>query len=151
SLADLYVRLYDYAGLRRRICHVSGRNALRLGEAHHARHRTTGGVGNSRISCRLLGLVAVWLLSPHAHGLRQCVQSMPQTRCLASVTAARDAGGFSSCWSDTQAMTITYHLEPDLSVDEFRAVLIRSTLAARRPVDRAEILQGRLRHAGVIC
>lgn len=48
-------------------------------------------------------------------------------------------------------MTITYQLEPDLSVDEFRDVLIRSTLAARRPVDRAEILQGMLRHADVIC
>jgi GNAT superfamily N-acetyltransferase len=47
-------------------------------------------------------------------------------------------------------MQILYALEPQLSVAEFRDVLIRSTLAERRPVDREEILRGMLEKADII-
>lgn len=47
-------------------------------------------------------------------------------------------------------MTIAYQLEPDLSPAEFIDVLIRSTLAERRPIDDAEAIQGMLDHADVI-
>lgn len=47
-------------------------------------------------------------------------------------------------------MPITYALEPDLSPEEFRAVLIASTLGERRPVDDLGRLQRMLRHADVI-
>ena len=45
---------------------------------------------------------------------------------------------------------LTYTLEPDLTVEEFVDVLKRSTLAKRRPVDRADILQGMLNGADLI-
>jgi GNAT superfamily N-acetyltransferase len=48
------------------------------------------------------------------------------------------------------SMSIDYDLEPALTVDEFRSVLIRSTLAERRPIDRDDILQGMLDHADLI-
>jgi len=47
-------------------------------------------------------------------------------------------------------MLITYQLEPDLSVDEFVSVLVRSTLSERRPVHDRETLAGMLREADVI-
>lgn len=47
-------------------------------------------------------------------------------------------------------MTITYSLEPGLSAEEFRAVLIASTLGARRPVDDTPRLDKMLRQADVI-
>ncbi len=47
-------------------------------------------------------------------------------------------------------MSITYTIEPQLSVDEFVDVLRRSTLAERRPVDDQERLEGMLRHATVV-
>ena len=46
--------------------------------------------------------------------------------------------------------TICYQVEPDLSVAEFRDVLQRSTLSARRPVDDTACLTGMLQHADVI-
>jgi ribosomal protein S18 acetylase RimI-like enzyme len=47
-------------------------------------------------------------------------------------------------------MTITYHIEPNLAPAEFIDVLVRSTLAERRPVADAETIAGMLRHADVI-
>lgn len=47
-------------------------------------------------------------------------------------------------------MPIAYQLEPNLSVDEFRDVLVRSTLAERRPMDEVGALDGMLRRADVI-
>lgn len=47
-------------------------------------------------------------------------------------------------------MTITYSLEPDLSAEEFRQVLIASTLGERRPVDDLPRLERMLRQADVI-
>ncbi|QDU57778.1 GNAT family N-acetyltransferase [Aeoliella mucimassa] len=47
-------------------------------------------------------------------------------------------------------MTITYAVEPQLSVEEFVGVLERSTLAARRPVDDLPRIAEMLRHASVI-
>jgi predicted N-acetyltransferase YhbS len=47
-------------------------------------------------------------------------------------------------------MPITYALEPDLSAEEFRAVLIASTLGERRPVDDLQRLDRMLRQADVI-
>lgn len=44
---------------------------------------------------------------------------------------------------------IRYSLTDPVSVDAFRGVLIRSTLAERRPVDNLECLDGMLRHADV--
>ena len=47
-------------------------------------------------------------------------------------------------------MEIVYNLEPELSSEEFVAVLRRSTLAERRPVDRPEMIAKMLRHADLI-
>jgi predicted N-acetyltransferase YhbS len=45
---------------------------------------------------------------------------------------------------------LTYQLDPDLVAAEFIDVLVRSTLAERRPVDRADVIDAMLRHADVI-
>jgi GNAT superfamily N-acetyltransferase len=45
---------------------------------------------------------------------------------------------------------VTFQTEPGLTPEEFVDVLVRSTLAERRPVDDAETVRGMLRHAGVI-
>ena len=47
-------------------------------------------------------------------------------------------------------MPIVYALEPQLSAQEFRVVLVASTLAERRPVDEPERLERMLRHADII-
>ena len=47
-------------------------------------------------------------------------------------------------------MELTYQLESDLRADEFIDVLVRSTLAGRRPVDDAATIRGMLRHADII-
>ena len=47
-------------------------------------------------------------------------------------------------------MDIGYAIEPDLSVEEFVAVLRRSTLAERRPVDDPPRIEGMLRNAGLL-
>ena len=44
----------------------------------------------------------------------------------------------------------TYQIEPDLSAEEFIAVLKRSTLAERRPVADSVAIAGMLRHADLI-
>lgn len=48
-------------------------------------------------------------------------------------------------------MNLAYQLEPNLAVDEFIDVLVRSTLAERRPVDDRQVIAGMLRHAAIIC
>jgi GNAT superfamily N-acetyltransferase len=45
---------------------------------------------------------------------------------------------------------IDYQLEPNLSADEFIDVLVRSTLAERRPVSERETIQQMLGHADII-
>jgi len=45
---------------------------------------------------------------------------------------------------------IHYQLEPNLSVDEFTDVLVRSTLAERRPVSDRETMQQMLAHADIV-
>ncbi|MGC8550544.1 MAG: GNAT family N-acetyltransferase [Acidobacteriaceae bacterium] len=47
-------------------------------------------------------------------------------------------------------MKIEYALEPGLGVEEFRAVLVLSSLGERRPVDDVKRLERMLRHADVI-
>ena len=47
-------------------------------------------------------------------------------------------------------MQVIYGREPDLSADEFIDVLVRSTLAERRPVDDLELIRAMLRNAGLI-
>jgi len=47
-------------------------------------------------------------------------------------------------------MQIVYSLEPDLSVEEFRNVLVVSTLAERRPANDLERLEWMLRNADII-
>ncbi len=47
-------------------------------------------------------------------------------------------------------MTLTYHEESDLTVEEFIDVLKRSTLAERRPIERREIIQGMLQKADIL-
>jgi GNAT superfamily N-acetyltransferase len=47
-------------------------------------------------------------------------------------------------------MPISYALESDLSVPEFRAILIASRLAERRPVDDFERLHRMLRNADLV-
>ncbi len=43
-----------------------------------------------------------------------------------------------------------YDLEPNLQEIEFIDVLVRSTLAERRPVNQADIIRGMLKHADLI-
>ena len=49
-------------------------------------------------------------------------------------------------------MDLTYHREsyPELGPAEFIDLLVRSTLAERRPVDEPETIRGMLEHAGII-
>ncbi len=47
-------------------------------------------------------------------------------------------------------MQIAYSLEPNLSVQAFRDILIASTLAERRPIKDPERLERMLRHANII-
>jgi GNAT superfamily N-acetyltransferase len=47
-------------------------------------------------------------------------------------------------------MPIAYAIEPELSVEEFRALLVASTLAERRPVDEPQRLDVMLRRADII-
>jgi ribosomal protein S18 acetylase RimI-like enzyme len=49
-------------------------------------------------------------------------------------------------------VALTYHREsfPQLGPDEFIDLLVRSTLADRRPVDEPETIQGMLEHASLI-
>ncbi len=45
---------------------------------------------------------------------------------------------------------IAYQIEKDLSPEEFRAVLIHSTLGERRPVDDPERIAAMVEHANLI-
>ncbi len=47
-------------------------------------------------------------------------------------------------------MSFQYCIEPNLSADEFRDVLVRSTLAARRPANDLDRLSGMLSNADVV-
>jgi predicted N-acetyltransferase YhbS len=47
-------------------------------------------------------------------------------------------------------MDIDYQLEPELSSAEFIDVLVRSSLAERRPVDKAEVIREMLARADLI-
>lgn len=46
--------------------------------------------------------------------------------------------------------SVTYHREPDLEPQEFIDVLVRSTLAERRPVGDLDTIRGMLKNADVI-
>ena len=45
---------------------------------------------------------------------------------------------------------IVYGIEPALEPDDFVDLLVRSTLAGRRPVDQAETIRAMLKHADLI-
>jgi len=45
---------------------------------------------------------------------------------------------------------IDYKIDTDLSIEEFRTVLINSTLGERRPIDEPERLQKMLQHGNLI-
>jgi predicted N-acetyltransferase YhbS len=47
-------------------------------------------------------------------------------------------------------MSVAYQLEPDLDPDEFVDVLVRSTLAERRPVDQPDAIRAMLNHADIV-
>ena len=47
-------------------------------------------------------------------------------------------------------MQVTYQLEADLSPEEFVDLLVRSTLAERRPVDEPDRIRAMLTHADLI-
>jgi len=46
--------------------------------------------------------------------------------------------------------TVTYRLEPGLTPDDFTDVLVRSTLAERRPVSDPDTIRAMLKNADVI-
>ncbi|MEC7906311.1 MAG: hypothetical protein VYC82_03730 [Verrucomicrobiota bacterium] len=48
-------------------------------------------------------------------------------------------------------MSICYDTQKTISVDDFRNLLIRSTLGERRPVDNEEVLAAMLEHADMLC
>jgi len=45
---------------------------------------------------------------------------------------------------------INYQIENDLAVEEFKSVLVRSTLGERRPIDDLERLEAMVKHANLI-
>lgn len=47
-------------------------------------------------------------------------------------------------------MTVAYQVEPNLDAAAFIDVLVRSTLAERRPVDRPDVIRAMLDHADII-
>ncbi len=47
--------------------------------------------------------------------------------------------------------SLTYEIEPELSADEFIDVLVRPTLASRRPVEDHRRITAMLRQADIIC
>ncbi|MFO0845892.1 MAG: GNAT family N-acetyltransferase [Gemmataceae bacterium] len=47
-------------------------------------------------------------------------------------------------------MDLTYQLEPGLTPQEFIDVLVRSTLAERRPIDKPDVIRAMLANADVI-
>ncbi|WP_092048375.1 GNAT family N-acetyltransferase [Planctomicrobium piriforme] len=47
-------------------------------------------------------------------------------------------------------LDVAYTVEPQLAVDEFIDVLVRSTLGQRRPIAHRQTMEGMLRHADVI-
>ena len=47
-------------------------------------------------------------------------------------------------------MAIAYNLEPHLNAVEFIDVLVRSTLAERRPINQPEVIRAMLEHADII-
>ena len=47
-------------------------------------------------------------------------------------------------------MTVEYRLEPDLPPAEFIDVLVRSTLAERRPVDQPDVIAAMLTNADIV-
>ena len=47
-------------------------------------------------------------------------------------------------------MTISYQGENKLSLEEFRSVLVRSTLGERRPIDEPERLEAMVKNADLI-
>jgi len=47
-------------------------------------------------------------------------------------------------------VTIAYQLEPNLDPAEFIDILVRSTLAERRPVDQPDVIRAMLVHADII-
>ena len=47
-------------------------------------------------------------------------------------------------------MPIEYQLEPDLALAEFVDVLVRSTLAERRPINRRDVMSAMLKGADII-
>ena len=47
-------------------------------------------------------------------------------------------------------MDIDYQIEENIQVEEFRSVLIRSTLGERRPVNSEETLASMLAHANLM-
>jgi predicted N-acetyltransferase YhbS len=48
------------------------------------------------------------------------------------------------------AMTVTYQLEPDLRAEEFIDILVRSTLADRRPINDLERVRAMVKNADII-
>jgi GNAT superfamily N-acetyltransferase len=48
-------------------------------------------------------------------------------------------------------MRITYSCDREITAEEFIDVLMRSTLAERRPVDDPECIAAMLRHANLLC
>jgi predicted N-acetyltransferase YhbS len=59
-------------------------------------------------------------------------------------------GNRSPVWNDYFTVMINYQREESLSVDEFRDVLVRSTLGERRPVDDTERLSKMVNNANLI-
>ena len=47
-------------------------------------------------------------------------------------------------------MPIVYELEPRLDTDEFIDILVRSSLAHRRPVDQPAVIQAALAHSDIV-
>jgi len=48
-------------------------------------------------------------------------------------------------------MAIVYRCDQPITAEQFRDLLVRSTLGERRPIDDADRLQGMLDHANLLC
>jgi GNAT superfamily N-acetyltransferase len=78
------------------------------------------------------------------------VRRSRSARVFAAFSSGRNGSVSRSARGYTLCMNVTYVLEPNLSPADFIDVLVRSTLAERRPVGRADVIRAMLKHADII-
>ena len=86
--------------------------------------------------------------SPHRPRPSPPRRAIPSTR--RAIACVHSSGDKRAACRYEGEMDITYALEPKLSAEDFVELLVRSTLAERRPVGDLETIRGMLQHADLI-